>query len=514
TKNDQYSKQKLQGDLETLRSYYTNRGYLEFVVDSTQVSITPDKRDIYITVNITEGPKYTISDVRLAGELLLPEPELRRLIQVRPGDVYSREKLTQSTKALSDRLGSDGYAFANVNAVPEIDRGKRQAAFTFYIDPGRRVYIRRINISGNTKTRDEVIRREMRQLEGAWYDAARIERSKVRITRLNFFDDVNIETPAVPGSPDQVDIDVTVTEKSTGNLLAGVGYSSADGIVLSGSISQNNVFGTGNALVASINTSRIGRSIDLSYAEPYWTKDGISRTIELYDKNIDPSSLPIAQYSSQTAGGAVSFGVPITETDTINFGGRFEHTKIELFDQSPPAYVQFAKDFGFVTNSYIVSAGWARDSRDSILFPSKGLLQSILGEVALPIGDLTYYKVNYLIQWFTPMPLSSVLMLRGDFGYAGGLNDKTLPFFKAYYGGGVGSVRGYETASLGPQDIQGNTLGGREKIIGNAELFFPLPGAKPGDQSVRLSVFADAGMIRDAGLQPELESFRYSVGIG
>ncbi|MGH8852082.1 MAG: outer membrane protein assembly factor BamA [Casimicrobiaceae bacterium] len=514
TKNDQYSKQKLQGDLETLRSYYTNRGYLEFVVDSTQVSITPDKRDIYITVNITEGPKYTISDVRLAGELLLPEPELRRLIQVRPGDVYSREKLTQSTKALSDRLGSDGYAFANVNAVPEIDRGKRQAAFTFYIDPGRRVYIRRINISGNTKTRDEVIRREMRQLEGAWYDAARIERSKVRITRLNFFDDVNIETPAVPGSPDQVDIDVTVTEKSTGNLLAGVGYSSADGIVLSGSISQNNVFGTGNALVASINTSRIGRSIDLSYAEPYWTKDGISRTIELYDKNIDPSSLPIAQYSSQTAGGAVSFGVPITETDTINFGGRFEHTKIELFDQSPPAYVQFAKDFGFVTNSYIVSAGWARDSRDSILFPSKGLLQSILGEVALPIGDLTYYKVNYLIQWFTPMPLSSVLMLRGDFGYAGGLNNKTLPFFKAYYGGGVGSVRGYETASLGPQDVQGNTIGGREKIIGNAELFFPLPGAKAGDQSVRLSVFADAGMIRDAGLQPELESFRYSVGMG
>ncbi len=514
TKNDQYSKQKLQGDLETLRSYYTNRGYLEFVVDSTQVSITPDKRDIYITINITEGPKYTISDVRLAGELLLPETELKRLIQVRPGDVYSREKLTQSTKALSDRLGSDGYAFANVNAVPEIDRGKRQAAFTFYIDPGRRVYIRRINISGNSKTRDEVIRREMRQLEGAWYDAARIERSKIRINRLNFFDDVNIETPAVPGSPDQVDIDVTVTEKSTGNLLAGVGYSSADGIVLSASVSQNNVFGSGNALVASINTSRVDRSIALSYTEPYWTDDGIARTTELYDKNVDPSSLPIAQYSSQTAGAAVLFGVPITETDTIIFGGRIEHTKIQLFTQSPPAYFQFVKDFGYVTNSYIVSAGWSRDSRDSILFPSKGLLQSVLAEVAPPIGDLTYYKLNYLIQWFTPLPLSTVLMLRGDFGYGGGLNDKTLPFFKAYYGGGVGSVRGYETASLGPQDIQGNTVGGREKIIANAELFFPLPGAKATDQSVRLSVFADAGRIRDAGLQPEFESFRYSVGVG
>ena len=514
TKNDQYSKQKLQADLETLRSYYTNRGYLEFAVDSTQVSITPDKQDIYITINITEGPKYTVSDIQLAGELLLPEAELMRLIQVRPGDVYSREKLTQSTKALSDRLGSDGYAFANVNAVPEIDRVKRTAAFTFFIDPGRRVYIRRINISGNSKTRDEVIRRELRQLEGAWYDAARIERSKVRITRLNFFDDVNIETPAVPGSPDQVDIDITVTEKSTGNLLAGVGYSSADGIVLSGSISQNNIFGSGNALAFSINSSRVNRSIGLSYTEPYWTSDGVARTLELYDKNVDPSSLPIAQYSSSTFGGAVGFGVPITETDSINFGGRVEHTKVTLFDQSPPSYFQFVKDFGTSTNSYILTAGWSRDSRDSILFPSRGVLQSLFGELALPIGDLTYYKVNYLIQWFTPMPLNTVLMLRGDFGYGGGLENKTLPFFKAYYGGGVGSVRGYETASLGPQDIQGNVIGGREKIITNAELFFPLPGAKSNDQSVRLSVFTDAGMIRDAGLQPELESFRYSAGVG
>src|SRR5438128_3967046 len=286
TKNDQYSKQKLQADLETLRSYYTNRGYLEFLVESTQVSITPDKEQIYLTVNITEGPKYTISDVRLAGELLLPEEELSRLILVHPGDVYSREKLTQSTKALSDRLGSDGYAFANVNAVPEIDRVKRQAAFTFFIDPGRRVYIRRINIVGNARTRDEVIRRELRQLEGAWYDATRIERSKVRITRLNFFDDVNVETPAVPGSPAPVDVDVTVTEKATGNLLAGVGYSSADGVVLSGSVSQNNVFGTGNSLTTQINTSRINRTIALTYVEPYWTPDGMWLTLESYQKHI------------------------------------------------------------------------------------------------------------------------------------------------------------------------------------------------------------------------------------
>ena len=514
TKNDQYSKQKLQADLETLRSYYTNRGYLEFQADSTQVSITPDKEQIYITINITEGPKYSVGDVRLAGELLLPEPELTRLILVKPGDVYSREKLTQSAKALSDRLGSDGYAFANVNAVPEIDREKRTASFTFFIDPGRRVYIRKINISGDAKTRDEVIRRELRQLEGAWYDATRIERSKVRITRLNFFDDVNVETPAVPGSPDQVDLDVTVTEKATGNLLAGVGYSSADGLVLSGSVSQNNVFGTGNALTAAVNTSRINRTVAVTYSEPYWTADGIARTIEVYDKSVNSSSLPIAQYSSRTFGGAVGFGVPVTETDTVVLALRYEHTNLSLVDSSPPIYVDFVTKFGSSTNSYILSTGWARDTRDSILFPTRGLLQSALVEWGLPIGDLSYYKANYLIQWFTPLPANIVWMLRGDVGYGGGLGNKPLPFFKAYYAGGVGSVRGYDTASLGPQDSQGNTIGGRRKIIGNAELFFPLPGAKANDQSVRLSVFTDAGQIYDNGSQPQLESFRFSAGAG
>jgi outer membrane protein insertion porin family len=512
TKNDQYSKQKLQADLETLRSYYTNRGYLEFAVDSTQVSITPDKDDIYITINITEGPQFTVSDVRLAGELLLPEDELFRLIQVRPGAIYSREKLTASAKAISDRLGSDGYAFANVNAVPEINREARKAAFTFYIDPGRRVYVRKVNISGNAKTRDEVIRREVRQLEDAWYDATRIDRSKVRITRLQYFEDVNLETPSVAGSPDQVDLNFTVTEKATGNLLVGVGYSSADGVVLSGSISQNNVFGTGNALVANISTSKVNKQLAVTYVEPYWTVDGISRSTELYVRSVNPSSLPIAAYQSQTAGAAVGFGIPITETDTVNLGVRFEHTQLTLYSNSPLLYREFVNDFGSITNSFIFTAGWSRDTRDSILFPTRGMLQSLGGEVG--VGDLLYYKTDYLIQWFTPMPFGSVLMLRTDLGYGGGLGNKPLPFFKAYYAGGVGSVRGYQTASLGPQDISGNTIGGRQKIVGNVELFFPVPGTKPGDQSVRMSVFADAGQIYDSGFEPGLESFRYSTGVG
>ena len=514
TKNDQYSKQKLAADLETLRSFYTNRGFLQFQVDSTEVSITPDKEQIYITINITEGPKYTIGDIHLAGELLLPETELMRLISVRPGDEYSREKLTQSAKAISDRLGSDGFAFANVNAVPDIDHEKLTASFTFYIDPGRRVYIRKINISGNVKTRDEVIRRELRQLEVSWYVSTRFERSMVRITRLMFFDDVNIETPAVTGSPDQVDVDVTLTEKPTGNLLAGIGYSSADGLVLTGSVSQNNVFGTGNSIAATVNTSKIGRTISLIYSEPYWTTDGISRTTEIYDRSVNSSSLPIAAYSSKTLGAAMGFGVPVTETDVINFGGRFEHTDLSLGGNAPPIYLTFVEDFGSTTNAFILTSGWARDTRDSVLFPTSGLLQSALGEWGTPAGNLQYYKVSYLIQWFTPLPFSVVWMLRGDFGYGGGLDGKPLPFFKAYYGGGVGSVRGYETASLGPQDSQGNTIGGRRKIIGNSEWFFPLPGAKANDQSTRLSVFVDAGQIWDNGSQPQFEGFRYSTGVG
>jgi outer membrane protein insertion porin family len=297
TKNDQYSKQKLSGDLEALRSFYQNRGYLEFNVDSTQVSITPDKEDIFITINVTEGPRYTVGDVRLAGDLVVPASDLEQLIRMKAGETFSREKLQASAKDISDRLGAEGYAFANVNAVPEIDREKQVASFTFYVDPGRRAYVRRINISGNSKTRDEVIRREFRQLEGAWYDGPRIDRSKVRVKRLGYFDDVNIETPPVAGTADQVDIEVSVTERSTGNLLAGIGYSSAEGVVLSGSVSQQNIFGSGNALTVGINTSRYNRTLAGVFTQPYWTPNGVSRTIELYQKSLDPTGLAIAQYS-------------------------------------------------------------------------------------------------------------------------------------------------------------------------------------------------------------------------
>ncbi len=511
TKDDQYSKQKLAADLESLRSFYQDRGYLEFAIDSTQVSITPDKEDIYITINITEGEKYTVSDVRIAGDLVVPKDEIERLVQMHAGDTFSRARQQATTKAISDRLGAEGYAFANVSAVPEVDKEKHTVAYTLYVDPGRRVYVRRINVAGNARTRDEVIRREARQMEGAWFDSQRIDRSKVRIKRLGYFDDVNVETQPVAGSSDQVDLEFSVVERSTGNLLAGIGYSSSEGVVFNASISQQNVLGTGNAVSLGFNTSKIDRTISAVYTEPYWTVDGISRTIELYQKNIDPTSLSLSNYSSSTLGAALGFGIPISETDTISLGGRIEHTKLTLFPESPPVYIDYVNQFGAVTNSYIATAGWSRDTRDDITYPSSGRLQSFVLEVGLPVSNTAYYKAEYIDQVFWPLWSPSILMLRGNIGYANGYNGDPLPFFKAFYAGGVGSVRGYETSSLGPRDIYGNSLGGKRKIVGNAELFYPLV---KGEKAVRASVFVDGGQIYANGDQPDFESFRFSVGAG
>jgi len=514
TKNDQYSKQKLAADLETLRSHYTNRGYLEFNVDSTQVSITPDKEEIYITINITEGPKYTVSDIRLGGELLLPESELRRLISLKPGETFSREKLTESAKLIGDRLGQEGYAFANVNAIPEIDRNKREAAFTFFIDPGRRVYIRRVNITGNTRTRDAVIRRELRQLEGAWYDNTKIQRSKVRVDRLGFFSEVNVETPAVAGTSDQVDLEISVVEKPTGTLNLGAGYSQGDGLILSGSISQQNVFGSGNSLSLQVNSSSVNKVYAVSYTNPYFTPDGISRGFDVYRKDVDSTSLTIAAYKTKTYGAGIRFGIPLTETDSVNFGLAAERTEIELSTIAPIRYLDYLNTFGALTTSFVGRVGWARDSRDSILYPTTGRLQTISGEFGIPGTDLQYYKLNYQHQWFYPLGLIKdlTLALNGEVGYGNGYGGKPLPFYKNYYAGGVNSVRGYDTSTLGPRDENGDPIGGTRRIVGNAEVLFPFPGLSK-DKSVRGSVFVDAGQIHGPGSQPEFESFRFSTGL-
>ncbi len=507
--SDQYSRQKLSADLEALRSFYMDSGYLEFNIDSTQVSITPDKKDIYITVNVTEGPRYTVADVSLAGELLVPEEELRKLIKLEPGEVFSRQLLTESTKLISDRLGDDGYAFANVNAAPELDKANQQVSFTFFVDPGRRVYVRRINVSGNTRTRDEVIRRELRQLESGWYSAEKLNRSKQRVDKLGFFSEVNVETPAVPATTDQVDINMSVVERPTGNILLGAGLSSSDGVILSGSIAQNNVFGSGNQLSLQVNSGRINSVYSISYTNPYYTVDGISRGFDLYRRDVDPTSLSVGSFRTSTLGGGVRFGVPISERDTVNYGLAYENTELDVFADSPQRFKDFVTTFGNDNSTLLGSIGFTRDGRDSAIYPTSGSLQRVSAEIGLPGADLKYYKLSYQHQKYLPLSRIFTLLLNGELGAGGGYGDTPLPFFKNFFAGGNNSVRGYDTSSLGPRDTNGDALGGRYRIVGNAELLFPFPGVT-NDKSLRMSTFVDAGTVDDSFSFGEL---RYSVGI-
>jgi outer membrane protein insertion porin family len=511
TKLDQYSKQKLAADLENLKSFYQNRGFLDFTIDSTQVSITPDRKDIYITVNVSEGEKYTVSDVQLGGQMLLPREEIEKLIQLRPGQIFSRQRLNESTKAITDRLGNEGYAFANANAIPQIDKDKREVAFTIVVDPGRRVYVRRINVAGNTKTRDEVVRREMRQLEGAYYDASKIQLSKTRIDRTQNFKEVNLETTPVADSPDQVDVTFTVEEKPTGSLLLGAGFSTVDKLVLSGAISQANVFGSGKFVSINANTGKVNRNISLSYLNPYFTIDGVSQGFDIYDKRVDASSLAIGAYVTDTIGGGIKFGYPLSEYDSVNFNLIAENVKLTLFANSPLSYQNFASLFGNQYSYFAGTAAYARDRRDSAILTSKGYLWRAAAEVGT--GDLEYYRLSAGATWFTPVTRNVIFMLQGDAGYVDGLGNKTVPFFKNFYAGGPSSVRGYRAFSLGPQDIQGNVLGGTRKLTGTAELQFPMPGAQ-NDKSLRLVTFIDAGQVYGANQKFDLGDLRYSAGVG
>jgi outer membrane protein insertion porin family len=510
TKHDRYARDKLAADLETLRSHYQNRGFLDFVIESTQVSITPDRRDIYITVNVNEGERYTVSEVRLSGQMLVPREELEKLVQLQAGDVFSREKLAASTKAIADRLGNDGYAFANANAIPEVDKEKRSVAFNVVIDPGRRVYVRRIDVAGNTKTRDEVIRREMRQFEGAYYDASKIQLSRRRIDRTGFFSEVTVDTQPVEGSADQIDVTYTVKERPTGSLLIGVGFSSVEQFAVSASIRQANAFGTGKFISANVNSGRVNTVYALSYHDPYYTVDGVSRGFDVYKRETDASSLSVAPYSTDALGGGVKFGYPISEVTSVDFGANIESVKLTTFENSPVQYLNFVQDFGNEYQYAALTAGWQRDTRDSVILTTDGNLMRASSELAG--GDLRYYRLNYQHSWFHPLTRDYTLHLRGDLGYAGGLGDRPLPFFKAFFVGGPDSVRGYEAFSLGPRDANGNAIGGRTKVVGSAEFLFPMPGATR-EQSLRLAAFLDGGQVYGQGQKVELSELRYSAGI-
>ncbi|MDY7572802.1 outer membrane protein assembly factor BamA [Actimicrobium sp. CCI2.3] len=522
TKSDQYSKQKLTGDIEALKSFYLNRGYLEFQVESTQVSITPDKKDIYITINISEGEKYTVSSLKIEGETFGREEELRGLMTLKAGELYAGDKLTESVKKISERMGNFGYAFANVNANPQIDRAKKEVAFTILIDPGKRVYVRRISIAGNTKTRDEVVRREFRQFENSWYDGQKIRLSRDRVDRLGYFKEVTIDTPEVSGTTDQVDINMAVVEKPTGNILIGAGFSSSEKLTLTGSIQQANAFGSGTTVGLDVNTSKRNRTIALSQSDPYFTDDGISRSYETFLRTTRPPDINTGDYRVQQLGANIKFGVPFSELDTVFFGAGLERTRVETFtgdplhNDSPELYKTYVRNFGdgtnATTNSVPLTIAWQRDSRDSALSPSAGRYQRANLEIA-PLGDLKYFRAIYQHQYFQPLFRFITLATNAELDYGRGYGGKAYPIFKNFYAGGIGSVRGYDSSSLGPKALNGDPLGGASRVILNAELQFPFPGSGA-DRSLRWYTFLDGGNVFADQQKIQASELRYSVGIG
>ena len=512
TKNDRYSRTKLNADLETLRSYYLNRGYLEFNVDSTQVAISPDKQNITITINVTEGQPYVVTGVKLEGEYLGKEDEFKTLVAIKPGEPYRAEDVAETTRRFTERFGNFGYAFARIEPRPDIDRSNGQVAVTLVADPARRVYVRHMNVAGNTRTRDEVVRREFRQFESAWYDSAKIKLSRDRVDRLGYFSDVNLETNEVPGALDQVDITANVKEKPTGNLQLGAGFSSADRLSLSFAVRQDNIFGSGNYLGVEVNTSKYNRTFVLSTVDPYFTVDGISRAVDLYYRTSKPINSQGEQYTLVTPGAAIRFGVPFTEYDTVFFGAGLERTEIRAGNTIPNSYFLYREAFGDTSNSLPLTLGWQRDNRDSALVPNSGLYQRLNGEWSVAL-DTRYLRLNYQIQQWIPLSKKFTLGLNAEAGYGKGLNGRPYPIFKNFYGGGLGSVRGFEQASLGPVDVTGAFIGGNRKLNLNAELYVPVPGSG-NDKTLRLFGYLDAGNVWGENDQASLSDLRSSAGIG
>ncbi len=513
TKSDRYSRAKLNADIETLRSYYLARGYLEFKVDTTQVAISPDKQSIGVTINVTEGERFVVSGVKLEGNYLDKEEEFKSLVTIKPGEPYNAEAVAQTTKAFTDYFGVFGFAFARVEATPEIDRTNNRVAFVLQAEPSRRAYVRRINVAGNNRTRDEVVRREFRQFESSWYDGDKIRLSRDRVDRLGFFNDVAIETQEVPGTADQVDVTVSVVEKPTGNLQLGAGYSSADNVSLMFGIKQENVFGSGNYLGVEVNTSKSNRQLVLSTIDPYFTADGISRSIDLYYRTTTPLNGQGGDYKLKTKGASIRFGIPFTETDTVYFGTGYEALTIVPGTLLPVSYQDYANKFGYTSNSIPLTVGWSRDSRDSALVPTSGRFQRVYGDWGVA-GDIRFVRANYQIQQYIPLNKQFTVALNGELGWGKGLNGQPFPLFKNYYSGGLGSVRGFQQSSLGPRDASDISVGAPKKLTLNAELITPFPGAG-NDRTLRMYTFLDAGNVFDGSFKLNGPTgLRASTGLG
>ncbi len=512
-KDNQYSALQLAADLESIRSYYLDRGYINFNIDSTQVSITPDKKDVYITINLTEGDKYTVSTIKLIGNLIVQEQELIDKLTLKTDQVYSRKVVSKSREAIVERIGDEGYYFAKINAIPEIDSKNKTVAMTFFIDPGKRIYVRQINFKGNTRTRDEVLRREMRQMEGSWISTKNVKRSLTRLERLNYFDTVAVETPKVSNTTDMVDINYNVVERPSGNLMAGVGYSQTGGILFNASVVQDNFLGSGKRVGLTFNNSQITTVYRFSYLNPYTTIDGVSRGFDLFYKTTDAEQANLSRYTTDVYGSSLNYGLPLSEFNRLYVGAAFDKTELNTTRSSANEVFDFIEDNGNRYNSYRLNTRFQYDTRNRVFFPDRGMLHSVSAEVALPFSDLDYYKLSYRQHFLYPLGKEYIFLLKGQVAYGDGYGeDKYLPFFENYTAGGPRSVRGFRTNTLGPYDSNRLPWGGNLKVVGNAEIILPIPFTKK-VRSFRLSTFLDAGNVYGSEDKFDADLLRYSTGI-
>ncbi len=511
---DEYSKAKLSGDLERLRSFYQDRGFVRFEIVSTQVSISSDKREMYITINVDEGAQYDVDQIVLTGEFPVPESTLREQLRIEPGTRFSRKLTAQSASNMASVLEEQGYAFADVQITPQIDDETRRVVLTFNIVPGKRAYVRRIEFVGNSKTRDNVFRRELRQFEGGWYSPRKVSRSRVRIQRLSFIESVTVDTVKVPGSDDQIDLKVTVKERPAGSFSLGLGFSSSQGALLNVGLSQENLFGSGNRVALSLDTSASNRQVSFSYTNPYYTDDGVSRSFRVFARETDAGEITTtSDYLTDAYGGSVRYGIPLSEFTTMRLGAGIERTDVTTTSQTPDHILDFIAAEGDLYDVANLTAGWTHDTRNRTVFAESGARHMINFEIAIPGSDLEYYKSGYDFEFFTPFTDRLVFSFRADIDGGDGREGlDELPFFEKYFTGGVRSLRGYRAFSLGPRDSNGNTKGGDFKSVFTTELIFPPPWLEESG-STRFSVFLDAGNVFEDFAAFDEDELRTAVGV-
>ena len=512
TKSDRYSRTKLNADLETLRAWYLARGYLEFRIDSTQVAISPNKQDISITINVTEGDRFVVSEVAMEGYYLGKDDEFKSLIEIQAGKAYNADEVARTTKAFNEYFGNFGFAFARTDVRPEIDRATNRVKLVLVADPARRAYVRRINIVGNNRTRDQIVRREFRQTESSWYDGEKIRLSRDRVNRLGYFKDVDIDTQEVPSTQDQVDLNVNVVEKPTGMLTLGAGFSSAEKVTFSFGIQQDNVFGSGQNLGLQVSTSKFNQYYVINTTDPYFTEDGVSRTFEFYHRSSKPYIEQGGNYRMVTSGLGLRFGLPFSELDRVFVGAAAESTELVPGTNMLGVHADLCQKFGCVAKNVPVTMGWAKDSRDSYLNPNNGKFIRLNSELG-SMGDARYAKFGAQYQQYIPITKQYTFAFNADLGLGKGLQGQVLPFYKNYYSGGLGSVRGFEQGTLGPRDITGPVIGGAKKLTFNSEFLMPFPGAG-NDRSLRLYGFYDMGNVYGEFEKMNMSLLRTSYGVG